>query len=338
MTTISTNNKMYKYKDSGVDIAKADRIIKSISNLVDDVSCDVKDTKDIKGFAGLYNLCEENYLVASTDGVGTKILLAQEYNILGGIGVDCVAMCVNDIICTGAKPLFFLDYFCSGRVDEDQFLEVIQSIKKGCSDYGIPLIGGETAELPDLVSNEAFDVAGFCVGIVKKKDLIDGRTIKAGDSVIAFPSNGFHSNGYTLIRKILKETDQCKYWNTSTIETIKDLLKPTEIYVYRLKHLLNKFKIKGVAHITGGGFSNLDRVVPEGLSVEWKNDIPRPSIFDSIQEWGKISDEEMKSVFNNGIGMCMVVSSDEKNKIASEIPLDGGVYPHIIEVGRIINR
>ena len=322
---------MYKYKKAGVDIAKADRLTESISGLVDNIG----------GFAGLYDLCEENYLVASTDGVGTKILLAQEYKKLDGIGIDCVAMCVNDIICTGAKPLFFLDYFSSGIINESDFLKVINSIKKGCSDYGIPLIGGETAELPALVSSKTFDVAGFCVGIVKKKNLIDGKSIKSGDHVIAFPSNGFHSNGYTLIRKILQIRKQHCYSGDPIAERQKiekyvdRLLKPTEIYVYRLRHLLNKFKIKGVAHITGGGFSNLNRILPEDLSVEWRDDIPRASIFDSVQRWGEISDEEMKSVFNNGVGMCMVVSPDEKNKIASEIPLDGEVYPHIIEVGQI---
>lgn len=322
---------MYKYKEAGVDIAKADRLTKSISGLVDNIG----------GFAGLYDLCDENYLVASTDGVGTKILLAQEYNKLEGIGVDCVAMCVNDIICTGAKPLFFLDYFSSGVIDEYDFFEVVRSIKKGCSDYDIPLIGGETAELPALVSSKTFDVAGFCVGIVKKKDLIDGSTIKSGDHVIAFPSNGFHSNGYTLIRKIVQIRRQYCYSGDPMSDQqdikkhIDDLLKPTEIYVRRLRHLLNKFKIKGVAHITGGGYSNLNRILPQGLDVEWQDDIPRPAIFDLIQQWGEVSDEEMKSVFNNGVGMCMVVSSDEKEKIASEISLDGQIYPHIIEVGQI---
>ena len=322
---------MYKYKEAGVDIAKADRLTESISGLVDNIG----------GFAGLYDLCEENYLVASTDGVGTKILLAQEYNKLDGIGIDCVAMCVNDIICTGAKPLFFLDYFSSGVIDESDFLQVINSIKRGCSDYGIPLIGGETAELPALVSSKTFDVAGFCVGIVKKKELIDGSSIESGDHVIAFPSNGFHSNGYTLIRKIVQIRKQyCDSGDPRSDQQdvqkhIDDLLKPTEIYVYRLRHLLNKFKIKGVAHITGGGYSNLNRILPQGLDVEWRDNIPRAPIFDSIQKWGEISDEEMKPVFNNGIGMCMVVSSSEKDKIASEIPLDGEVYPHIIEVGQI---
>lgn len=322
---------MFKYKQAGVDIAKADRLTESISGLVDNIG----------GFAGLYDLCDENYLVASTDGVGTKILLAQEYKKLDGIGIDCVAMCVNDIICTGAKPLFFLDYFSSGIINESDFLKVINSIKKGCSDYGIPLIGGETAELPALVSSKTFDVAGFCVGIVKKKDLIDGKSIKSGDHVIAFPSNGFHSNGYTLIRKIVQIRKQYCYSGDPIAEREKvenyvdKLLRPTEIYVYRLRHLLNKFKIKGVAHITGGGFSNLDRVLPEGLTAEWRDDIPRAPIFDSVQRWGEISDEEMKSVFNNGVGMCMVVSSEEKEKIASEIPFNGETYPHLIEVGQI---
>jgi phosphoribosylformylglycinamidine cyclo-ligase len=311
---------MREYKKAGVDILKADRLTESISGLVDNIG----------GFAGLYDLCDKSYLVASTDGVGTKILLAQEYNKLEGIGVDCVAMCVNDVICTGACPLFFLDYFASSNIDESQFLTVVNSIKKSCSDYGMSLLGGETAELPSLLSDKSFDVAGFCVGIVGKRDLIDGKTIKSGDSVIAFPSNGFHSNGYTLIRKILSRISSAERDNV-----IEDILKPTEIYKYRLRHLINNFKIKGVAHITGGGFSNLNRVLPEGLGVEWREDIPRAPIFDQIQEWGQLSGEEMKSVFNNGVGMCMVVSSKEKEKIAFEIPLDGKTFPHIIEVGQI---
>lgn len=285
------------YKESGVDIEKTDNLVKDISGLVDNIG----------GFGGLFDL-GDSYLVGATDGVGTKILLAQEYNMLDGIGIDCVAMCVNDIICTGARPLFFLDYFASANVDRDQYLTILNSIKSGCDEAGIPLIGGETAELPSLLPDKHFDIAGFCVGIVKKKDLIDGSKIKKGDVVLALPSNGFHSNGYSLVRKIFDKAKHEKY--------IDKILKPTEIYVKEVMNLIDSgVQIKGIAHITGGGLSNLDRILPEGMSVEWKSEINRPFVFDIFQKDGDISDEEMSQVFNNGIGMCLVVDPKEVNKV-----------------------
>jgi len=217
-------------------------------------------------------------------------------------------MCVNDIICTGARPLFFLDYFASSNVDEKQYLTIIDSIKRGCDEAGIPLIGGETAELPSLLPDKHFDIAGFCVGIVKKKDLIDGSKIKKGDVVLALPSNGFHSNGYSLVRKVFDKTKHEKY--------IDKILKPTEIYVKEVMNLIDSgVQIKGIAHITGGGLSNLDRILPEGMSVEWKSEINRPFVFDMFQKDGNISEEEMNQVFNNGIGMCLVVDPKEVNKV-----------------------
>jgi len=288
------------YKESGVDIEKTDNLVKDISGLVDNIG----------GFGGLFDL-GDSYLVGATDGVGTKILLAQEYNMLDGIGIDCVAMCVNDIICTGAKPLFFLDYFASANVDRDQYLTIINSIKRGCDEAGIPLIGGETAELPSLLPDKHFDIAGFCVGIVKKKDLINGKKIKKGDIVLAFPSSGFHSNGYSLVRKIFDKSKHEKY--------IDAILKPTEIYVKEVMNLIDKgVNIKGIAHITGGGLSNLDRILPKDLSVDWKTEINKPFILDIFQKDGDISDEEMVRVFNAGIGLCLVVEPKEVNKVFSE--------------------
>tara|TARA_R100001377_G_scaffold74459_1_gene50736 strand:- start:1418 stop:2356 length:939 start_codon:yes stop_codon:yes gene_type:complete len=288
---------MNQYKKAGVDVAKTDRLAKQLSNIVDNIG----------GFGGLYDL-GENYLVASTDGVGTKILLAQEYDKLEGIGIDCVAMCVNDIICSGARPLFFLDYFASANIEEKQYLTILNSIKRGCEIANIPLIGGETAELPALLPDKHFDVAGFCVGIVKKEKLIDGSDIKEGDIVLGFPSNGFHSNGYSLVRKVFDKKNHEPY--------IDAVLKPTEIYVNRIMSLLNGgIDIKGIAHITGGGLSNLNRILPEGLNIEWNDDIPRPFVMSLIQEAGKIKEKEMKQVFNNGIGMCLVVSPEEKQKM-----------------------
>lgn len=286
-----------KYKQAGVDVAKTDQLAKAISGIVDNIG----------GFGGLYDM-GDSYLVASTDGVGTKILLAQQYNKLEGIGIDCVAMCVNDIICAGARPLFFLDYFASSSIEGAQYLTILNSIKRGCEIANIPLIGGETAELPGMLIDKHFDIAGFCIGIVNKEDLIDGSTIERGDTILALPSNGFHSNGYSLIRKVYKKDLHESY--------IDDLLKPTEIYVNEVMSILDAgIKIKGIAHITGGGLSNLDRVLPEGLSVQWQDNLPRPGIFSIMQETTELTDVDMRTVFNNGIGMCLVVSPEEKQKI-----------------------
>ena len=273
---------MSKYKESGVDVAKTDNLVKEISGLVDNIG----------GFGGLFDL-GDSYLVGATDGVGTKILLAQQYDKLEGIGIDCVAMCVNDIICTGARPLFFLDYFASSNVDEKQYLTILNSIKKGCDIAGIPLIGGETAELPSLLPDKHFDIAGFCVGIVKKKNLIDGSTIEKGDTIIGLPSSGFHSNGYSLVRKIFNKEKHEQY--------IDNILKPTEIYVKTVMGLIDAgVKIKGIAHITGGGLSNLDRVLPQGLSPVWEIKNKRPFVLDIFQQDGNISEAEMAQVFNEG--------------------------------------
>lgn len=291
---------MNRYKEAGVDISKTDNLVKEISGLVDNIG----------GFGGLFDL-GDSYLVGSTDGVGTKILLAQEYDMLDGIGIDCVAMCVNDIICTGARPLFFLDYFASSNVDEKQYLTILNSIKKGCDIAGIPLIGGETAELPSLLPDKHFDIAGFCVGIVKKKRLINGSKIKRGDVVLTLPSNGFHSNGYSLVRSIFNKDKHEKY--------IDAILKPTEIYVKDIMHLIDiGVEIKGIAHITGGGLSNLDRILPDGMAVEWRNEVSRPFVLDIFQKDGNISEEEMVQVFNNGIGMCIVVDPKETSKVFSQ--------------------
>jgi phosphoribosylformylglycinamidine cyclo-ligase len=220
--------------------------------------------------------------------------------------------------------LFFLDYFASSNVDEKQYLTIIDSIKRGCDEAGIPLIGGETAELPSLLPDKHFDIAGFCVGIVKKKDLIDGSKIKKGDVVLAFPSNGFHSNGYSLVRKIFNKDKHEKY--------IDKILKPTEIYVKEIINLIDSgVNIKGIAHITGGGLSNLNRILPEGLSVNWKGEINKPFILDMFQKDGNISDEEMARVFNGGIGMCLVVEPKEVNKVFS-----GKIARPLIAVGNIV--
>lgn len=286
---------MEKYKEAGVDVVKTDNLVKEISGLVDNIG----------GFGGLYDLGDK-YLVGSTDGVGTKILLAKEYDKLDGLGIDCVAMCVNDIICTGARPLFFLDYYASDNVNKKDYLKVLNSIKRGCNIAKIPLIGGETAELPSLVTENHFDIAGFSVGMVDKDKVINGGNIKKGDYVIGIKSDGFHSNGFSLIRKIFDKRKHEKY--------IDEILKPTRIYVDLMLDILDKFEVKGIAHITGGGKSNLNRILPKGLNVNWVHDeymkLIRPNIFNVFQKDGDLSDEEMNTVFNNGMGMCFVVEKE----------------------------
>jgi len=292
------------YKQSGVDVEKTDNLVKAISSHV----------SGIGGYGGLYSFGRD-YLVGTTDGVGTKLLLAKEYNMLEGVGIDCVAMCVNDIVCTGATPLFFLDYFASSNVDEKEYITVINSIKKGCEEANIALIGGETAELPGMFGNNNFDIAGFCTGVVKKRKLIDGSKIERLDAIIGLPSNGFHSNGYSLVRKWFDPRKHEKY--------LKDILQPTEIYSNIIVDLLDKVgnKVRGLVHVTGGGRSNIDRILPEGMRANFFdfNFPPRPEIFNVIQTEQKISDREMNTVFNNGVGMYIIVASKYKDQIINTL-------------------
>lgn len=315
-----------QYKDAGVDVEKTDRLVNEISNLVDGIG----------GFGGVFPLGDK-YLVAGTDGVGTKLVLANQEEKFEGVGIDLVAMCVNDIICTGARPLFFLDYYASSKIVDDTYKKVIESIKKGCDIAGIPLIGGETAELPgvlSVISNKIvnddctiddryeFDIAGFSVGIVDKDKFIDGSKIEAGDTVIGIASNGLHSNGYSLARKLwdfapdYSEDDRqiiVMKNHSDYCHMLDDLLKPTEIYVDTILQLTEKYDIHGIAHITGGGRSNMDRIIPTRLGMKWNdaNPKPRAPIFDAIQKFGALDDDEMNSIFNNGIGMCVVLKKEE---------------------------
>ena len=304
---------MEQYKKSGVDVEKTDKLVNDISGYV----------KGIGGFGGLHEF-GNHFLVGSTDGVGTKILLAKQYNKLEGIGIDCVAMCVNDIICTGASPMFFLDYYASSKINESDYKTIISSIKTGCDISNMSLIGGETAELPGMINGDHFDIAGFCLGKVKKKHLINNyhSKIKHGDLVLGFQSSGFHSNGFSLIRKIFDPKKHEKY--------IDEILMPTKIYVDTILHLLKKIKIKGIANITGGGLSNLNRILPEGLNVDWDLNIPKSFIFDIFKKDGNLKESEMNFVFNNGLGMCIVI---DENELKSAMKYS---KEEIFKVGKII--
>jgi len=288
------------YKKSGVDIDKANKFVDEIKKIA----------PAIGGFSGFFPVDTKKYrnpvLVASTDGVGTKLKIAHLVNKHDTVGIDLVAMCVNDVLCTGAKPVFFLDYFATGKLELKVAKEIIKGIHEGCKQAGCILLGGETAEMPGFYKKGEYDLAGFAVGIVEKDEIIDGKKIRPGDYVFGLPSTGPHSNGYSLIRKIFSEKELKNLGN--------QLLKPTKIYSKEILKGPGKYA-KGIAHITGGGFyDNIPRVLPENCQVViFKNRWQIPEIFYKIQKKGNVSEKEMFRVFNMGIGM-VIISSEEKLK------------------------
>ncbi|MFQ5728744.1 MAG: phosphoribosylformylglycinamidine cyclo-ligase [Waddliaceae bacterium] len=292
---------MVSYKDAGVDISAGNELVKKLKKLC----------PDIGGFGGLYPLGND-YLVAGTDGVGTKLKLAFAEDRHSTIGIDLVAMCVNDIITMGARPLFFLDYFATSKLSVPQAEQVLKGILHGCQEAGCVLLGGETAEMPGFYQDGEYDLSGFAVGIVPKNDLTDGSTIVSGDLLVGMPSSGLHSNGFSLVRKVLNNSQ----------EAPSDLLEPTKIYVKDVQSIQAKYQIKGMAHITGGGLlENIPRIFPEGLgaSIEKKAWVA-PPIFDWLQSEGNIDEMEMYRTFNMGIGMVLVVSSAVAETICGEHP------------------
>tara|TARA_B100002051_G_scaffold276375_1_gene324177 strand:+ start:1674 stop:2702 length:1029 start_codon:yes stop_codon:yes gene_type:complete len=304
------------YKKSGVNIPLANKLVKHISELA---KKNVKKTNNsqkkdiIGGFGSLFDISnlkiKDPVIVSCTDGVGTKIELANKYKKFDTIGIDLVAMCVNDLIVQGAKPLFFLDYIAIGKLDLDKSKKILKGIFEGCKISDCKLIGGETAEMPGVYSKNKFDLAGFSVGIVSKKKILDKTKVKKDDIILAIPSNGLHSNGYSLVRNILK-----KYKIPKTLK--KELLRPTKIYSKEILKLTNKNLLKAAAHITGGGLiENLLRSVPENLSLNI--DLSKIKI-NRIFKWlksKKISDSEMINTFNCGVGFCLIVSKKNVNKI-----------------------
>jgi phosphoribosylformylglycinamidine cyclo-ligase len=311
-----TQNKAATYKDAGVDIDAGNRLVERIKPMVKSTSRDGV-LGSIGGFGGLFELPRGNYqepvLVSGTDGVGTKLRLAIDLGIHDTVGIDLVAMCVNDIIVLGAEPLFFLDYFGCGKLDEAAAAEVISGIAEGCRQAGAALIGGETAEMPGMYAEDDYDLAGFAVGVVEKSAIIDGSHIVAGDRIIGLASSGPHSNGYSLIRKIAGDSnaDMAQPLDGATLG--QRLLTPTRIYVKSLLQLIENNDVKAIAHITGGGIpENLVRVLHDGIDARvdtrsWQ----RPAIFDWLQENGNVAESEMLRTFNCGIGMMVVVADDQ---------------------------
>ncbi|XP_073106681.1 phosphoribosylformylglycinamidine cyclo-ligase, chloroplastic/mitochondrial [Elaeis guineensis] len=302
------------YKDAGVDIDAGTELVRRIAKMA----------PGIGGFGGLFPL-GDSYLVAGTDGVGTKLKLAFETGIHDTIGIDLVAMSVNDIVTSGAKPLFFLDYFATSNLDVDLAEKVIKGIVDGCQQSDCVLLGGETAEMPDFYARGEYDLSGFAVGIVKKDSVIDGKNIKAGDVLIGLPSSGVHSNGFSLVRRVLAQSglslnDQLPGNNGEPITLGEALMAPTVIYVKQVIDIISKGGVKGIAHITGGGFTdNIPRVFPSGLGAKiLANSWEVPAVFRWIQEAGGIEDSEMRRTFNMGIGMVLVVSPEAADRILSE--------------------
>lgn len=325
--TVDNQEKGLTYKDAGVDIAAGNRLVKNIAPLVKNTFRPEVLT-EIGGFGGLFSLHTENFrdpvLVSSTDGVGTKLKLAFLADKHDTIGIDLVAMVVNDIVVQGAEPLFFLDYLATGRLEVEKATAIIAGIARGCKEAGCALIGGETAEMPGFYPDNEYDVAGFGVGVVDKSRLIDGSEIKVGDRIIGIGSSGLHSNGYSLARRVLLE--KCGYGLDRILPGLElplagELLRPTRIYVRTILNLHRDFHLKGVAHITGGGLrENVVRVVPERCLVEIDPEAwPRPPIFELIAEEGGVSEEEMLTTFNCGIGMALVVPVEEVDEILERL-------------------
>lgn len=311
------------YKDSGVDKEAGYKQVKLIKEFVKKTHTQ-NVLSNIGGFSGLFkpNLkdLKEPVLVSGTDGVGTKLKLAFMLDKHNTIGEDLVGMCVNDILCQGAEPLFFLDYIGTGKLEPEKMAEVVEGVSNGCLKGKCSLIGGETAEMPDFYQEGEYDLAGFAVGIVDKEDIIDGRNIEEGDIVLGLPSNGIHSNGYSLVRKIVfhKQNLDLNEKIEGLNNTIgEELLTPTRIYTDPILDLINKFNIKGLAHITGGGlYENIPRILPEGLTARINKDlIDTPDIFYLLQEWGNINEKEMYSTFNMGVGMVIIISKEELEEV-----------------------
>ena len=315
------------YRNAGVDIDAGDALVEAIKPLAKrTLRAEV-----LAGIGGFGALCEipKKYrhpvLVSGTDGVGTKLKLAFALGRHDTVGIDLVAMSVNDVLVQGAEPLFFLDYFACGKLDQRVAAEVIKGIVHGCELAGCALIGGETAEMPGMYPEGEYDLAGFCVGVVEKERIIDGRSIGAGDAILGLASSGAHSNGYSLIRKILER---------SKPEPGIDLLEPTRIYVKAILKLMESVPVKGLAHITGGGLTgNVPRILPERTSAVMKKaSWPRPKLFQWLQREGRVAEDEMHRVFNCGIGMVIVVAAADAKRAAVQLRASGET---VYEIGSI---
>jgi len=321
------------YKDAGVDIDAGNQLVERIKPAVRRTRRD-EVLGGLGGFGGLFHLgrrFDDPVLVSGTDGVGTKLMLAREYGAHRGIGTDLVAMCVNDILVCGAEPLFFLDYYACGKLDVDAAAEVIEGISAGCEQAGCALIGGETAEMPGMYTPGDYDLAGFAVGAIERQRIIDGSRIDDNCVLVGLASSGPHSNGYSLIRKVLERAGGVEH----NVERAEALMAPTRIYVAHVLPLLDDFDIRGMAHITGGGLEeNIVRVVPEEFGVEIDTSAWQPpEVFSWLAETGRIEAAEMRRTFNLGIGFVLIVPAEQVERITHRLAASGAATAAVI--GRV---
>jgi phosphoribosylformylglycinamidine cyclo-ligase len=322
-------SKGLSYRDAGVDIEAGDALVEAIKPYARKTAR----PEVLAGIGGFGALCEipkkyrQPVLVSGTDGVGTKLKLAFALNRHDTIGIDLVAMCANDVVVQGAEPLFFLDYYVCERLDVRIAAEVVKGIAAGCEMAGCALVGGETAEHPQAFIPGEYDLAGFCVGVVEKDRIIDGRAIVPGDVLLGLASSGAHSNGYSLIRRIIGE-------DPLSSDLADSLMEPTRIYVKALLKLAAELPVKGLAHVTGGGLvGNVPRILPQGTSaIIQKSSWPRPELFKWLQEAGNIAEDEMFRVFNCGVGMVVVVAADKAGSAAALLKREGEL---VYEIGRV---
>ncbi|HPR50068.1 MAG TPA: phosphoribosylformylglycinamidine cyclo-ligase [Spirochaetota bacterium] len=320
------------YKDSGVDVDGGNRFVQRIAPIVKKTFSNRVIT-GIGGFGALYDGSfpdmKEPVLVSGTDGVGTKLKIAQMMNKHDTIGIDAVAMCVNDIITSGARPLFFLDYLSCGKLREDVLVDIVKGLARGCSESGCSLVGGETAEHPSVMEAEDYDIAGFAVGVVDRQKIINGSTITPGDVIIGLPSSGIHSNGYSLVRKLF--FDMMKLGVNDTLSGLtgtlgENLLVPTRLYPKAVIACLDRgLTLKGIVHITGGGFyENIPRILPEkcAATIE-RSSFTVPDIFTVIQKEGNVSEREMFTTFNMGVGLMIFISPDSANETINTLASTG---------------
>lgn len=335
MSSHSSSKPSISYKDAGVDIDAGNALVDRIKH----VAKRTARPEVMGGLGGFGALCEipagykQPVLVSGTDGVGTKLRLAMDLNKHDSIGIDLVAMCVNDLVVCGAEPLFFLDYYATGKLNVDVAAQVVEGIGSGCELAGCALVGGETAEMPGMYEGDDYDLAGFCVGVVEKSEIIDGSRVSEGDVLLALPSSGPHSNGYSLIRKIIEVADVDIATVTLDGQPLTELLMaPTRIYVKPLLELIRETgAVKAMAHITGGGLlENIPRVLPKGAAASidltsWK----RPAVFDWLQQQGNVDEKEMHRVLNCGVGMVVCVAADQAER-AMAVLSNAGESPWVI--------
>ena len=329
------------YKDAGVNVENGQKEVELIKNIVESTQSKNVLSK-LGGFSGLFSLenldIKNPVLVSGTDGVGTKVMLAQMMDKHDTIGIDCVAMCVNDILCQGARPLFFLDYIACGKLIPEKMEKIVKGVADGCLEAKSSLIGGETAEMPGLYKENDYDLAGFCVGIVDREKIITGEKIKKGDHIFGLRSSGIHSNGYSLVRKIVLEKEKLSL--DQKIEGLdrslgEELLKPTKIYVKEILALLDKIEINGLSHITGGGFyENIPRMIPDGLcaKIDVRN-IPLPKIFSLLEKWGELDKKDMYETFNMGVGLVFAVDKKDIEKVKEIID-----EKELLDLGEVIEN